>query len=66
MIPKKRLMAQFPDFKVEMPLRTGAIQASNQEWSESGVTEGVCETQSPWTDNAGMEEQEEETGSFFP
>lgn len=59
-------MAPFPDLQAEMPFGSGGIQASNQEWSESGVTEGVCETQSPWTGNAGMEEQEEETGSFFP
>lgn len=59
-------MAQFPDLRAEMPLGTGGIQASNQEWSESGVMKGVCETQSPWTCKSGMEEREEETGSCFP
>lgn len=28
-------MAQFPDLRFEMPLGTGGIQASNQEWSEA-------------------------------
>lgn len=49
-----------------MPLGTGGIQASNQEWSERRVTEGVCETQSPWPGNTETEEREEEAGSFFP
>lgn len=59
-------LAQLPDLGIEMLLGTGGIQASNQEWSERRVTEGVCETQSPWPGNTGTEEQEEEAGSFFP
>lgn len=65
-ILRNRLLAQFPDLRVEMPLGTRGIQAFNQEWSERGVTEGVCETQSPWPSNAGTEEQEEGASSFFP
>lgn len=49
-----------------MPLGTEGSQASNREWSERGVTEGVCETQSPWPGNTGTEGWEEEAGSFFP
>lgn len=58
-------MDQFPDLRVEMPLGTQGIQASNQEWSETKSQKASVKPK-PLDRQHGDRVAGGGDGSFFP